>query len=341
MPDATPLRLQHIRDEAPDTKTFVFDTPPGLTYRAGQYLTLLHPRWPEGRRSYSISAAPALGEPLSICVKRVDNGEFSRLLVDRARVGDVWQTTGAGGLFTLPDDLAPYRQVFFFAAGSGIVPIRALLLTVLHTQPHLHAVLVYSNRAPASTIYYAELQALAAAFPARFRLELLFSTNADLARARLYKDLLEVIVRQHALAPPAQLLAFTCGPLNYMRMCGYGLRELGVPADNIRRENFNPAPLLAPPRPPDVAEHRVTLQLPTGAVTLPVQYPTTILRAARAHGIHLPYSCEGGVCGQCVMRCRSGHIWHAHNEVLTERDLAAGLVLPCVGYPVGGDVVLA
>ncbi|MCB2406833.1 2Fe-2S iron-sulfur cluster binding domain-containing protein [Hymenobacter sp. BT178] len=71
-----------------------------------------------------------------------------------------------------------------------------------------------------------------------------------------------------------------------------------------------------------------------------VQYPQTILQAAKARGLVLPYSCEAGQCGNCAARCTAGTVWMATNEVLTDRETARGLVLTCTGYPVHGDVRL-
>ena len=69
-------------------------------------------------------------------------------------------------------------------------------------------------------------------------------------------------------------------------------------------------------------------------------YPASILKGAKASGISLPYSCEAGRCGNCVARCLQGSVWHSYNEVLTEKEEKQGLILTCVGHPVGGDVVL-
>jgi ring-1,2-phenylacetyl-CoA epoxidase subunit PaaE len=126
-----------------------------------------------------------------------------------------------------------------------------------------------------------------------------------------------------------------------MRMGTYGLHEAGLPLAHIRRELFQtgePAP--APLAPPDTAAHTVTLLHRGQAHRLLVQYPRTVLQAARQAGLGLPYSCEAGQCGSCAVRCTQGHIWMAANEVLTNRELARGLVLTCTGYPVGGDATL-
>ncbi|OON67724.1 ferredoxin--NADP reductase [Hymenobacter sp. CRA2] len=339
-----PLTVVAVRPETADTRTLILAPADGSTlqYRAGQYLTLVqHEHGREIRRSYSLSSAPALGEAPAITVKRIANGLFSRRLVDDAQPGDVLLTSGAAGLFSLPDDAADARQVWFLAAGSGITPVFALLKTLLATMPTLSAVLVYSNHSPASTIFRAELEQLAARYPERLHIEWLFSNAPSLVRAHLHKELLKALVRQHATAPPAQLLAYVCGPLNYMRMCTYALRELQVPTDNIRRENFVTEPAYVPPLlPPDVAPRRVTVGWAGRHYAFDAEYPDTLLQAARRQGLRLPYSCEAGRCGNCVARCTEGRVWMSYNEVLTERDLARGLILTCTGYPVGGPVRL-
>jgi ferredoxin-NADP reductase len=336
-----PLRITHIQEEAPQAKTFWLEPASPIPYRAGQYLTLLHPRHPELRRSYSLSSAPEVDTGLAITLRRIDNGLFSRWLIDEAAVGDELQTLGAGGLFTLPDSSeVAYDQLLLFAAGSGITPLYSLLKSVLHTRPEVHILLIYSNRTPQDAIFREELRQLTTRFPDRLQVEFLFSNHPNLARARLYKDLLVRLVQEHATTTPARMLAYVCGPLDYMRMCNYGLHSLGLSADRIRRENFVLPPPIRADLPPDTATHHALLEAGGQVHQFPVVYPDTILRAARRHGLTLAYSCEAGVCGNCVARCVSGNVWLSHNEVLTERDMALGLTLTCVGHPVGGDVHL-
>ena len=135
MPDSLykTLRIHSIHEEINGFKTFTFEEGHGINYKSGQYITFVQQvAGKEVRRSYSITSSPQLNEPLTIGVKRVENGLFSRQLIDHAKPGDEWITTGAGGLFVLPDDVRNYHQVFFLAAGSGITPIFSLIKTVLH-----------------------------------------------------------------------------------------------------------------------------------------------------------------------------------------------------------------
>jgi ring-1,2-phenylacetyl-CoA epoxidase subunit PaaE len=334
------LTIKEVREEVPNFKTFVLEGVEPLPYAAGQYITLVDDTsGEEVRRSYSIASAPVLGEPLTIGVKRVENGHFSRLLVDRARVGDRLLSTGAGGLFTLPEDIGNFRQVFFFAAGSGITPIFSLIKTALHDHPHLQLVLIYSNASREKAIFREELERLQQQYSKHLHIEFLYSNARNLNKARLYRELLLQLLQSLASAPIEQTLYYICGPEAYMRMCLYTLQGEGIAPENIKRENFV-IQRIKPPRatPPDVGSHGVSLHLFGKEHQFTVQYPDTILSAARKQGLAMPYSCEVGRCGNCVALCTNGKVWLSYNEVLTEKELAKGLILTCVAHPIEGDV---
>jgi ferredoxin-NADP reductase len=335
------LRVCAIQEEIPGFKTFMFEDT-GVSYKAGQYLTfIMDHAGDEVRRSYSITSAPALNEPLSIGVKRKENGVFSRYLCDTVKVGDTLTATGAGGLFTLPANDEPYEQVFFFAAGSGITPVFSLIKEVLYSRPHLRIVLVYSNAAKQRTIFLNELQSLQALFSDRFVLHFLFSNTPDLFHAHLHRDLLLRLLADYITANRSKILFYTCGPESYMRFCIYTLQEAGFDKNNIKRETFLITKVRQPAEAiPDKETHTAYIVYGQERYDVEVSYPDSILKAARRKGISLPYSCEAGQCGNCVARCLSGTIWHSINEVLTDKELEQGLVLTCVGHPVGGDVVL-
>src|SRR6185295_2857853 len=103
------------------------------------------------------------------------------------------------------------------------------------------------------------------------------------------------------------------------------------------KENFSSFPRISLPEPPDREPHKVTIRIAQDTFTVDVQFPNSILKAAREKGIELPYSCEAGRCSSCVATCVSGQIWMAYNEVLTDRDVEKGRILTCQGFPIGGD----
>jgi ring-1,2-phenylacetyl-CoA epoxidase subunit PaaE len=336
------IRIQHIQKVAEGFKTFSFTNDHAITYKPGQYLTLVsHSHNEEIRRSYSITSSPVLNEPLSIGVKRIENGFFSRLLIDDAVEGDELITIGAGGLFVLPDNINNYKQVFFFAAGSGITPIYSLIKTLLFVHEQIDVVLIYSNASESKTVFLDELKMLEEKSSKRFHIKFLFSNIVHLSKARLHRKLLEEFLDELSVADHAQTLFYICGPESYMRLCAYTLQENDVPKINIKREDF----VINSVRkrdafPPDKSTHSATVTLNNQKIQFPVHYPDSILQAAKKANIVLPYSCEAGRCASCIAKCIEGKVWHSYNEVLTEKDLQQGLVLTCVGHPVDGDVEL-
>jgi ferredoxin-NADP reductase len=336
--------VTHILEEARNVKTFsvvATDDAP-ITYVAGQFLTFVFNRYgKEERRSFSISSSPVAHEPLSFTVKRLENGAYSCFLIDEVRVGDRLSTTGAAGLFTLPDYLDAYEQLFFFAAGIGITPVFSLIKTLLYAGYGKKITLVYSNRTIEDTVFYGQLQQLRRDFEGIFAIEYLFSSSRRLDRARLSKWLLPILLSEFATVPRDRLLCYICGPYAYMRMATLGLEEEGFRADQIRKEHFNTndhRTVQTPP--PDKGNHMLTLTYKGRTFQIEVAYPDTILQAARKNGIVLPYSCEVGRCGSCVALCTAGKVWLSYNEVLTDADIKNGRVLTCTGHPVGGDVSL-
>jgi ring-1,2-phenylacetyl-CoA epoxidase subunit PaaE len=125
-----------------------------------------------------------------------------------------------------------------------------------------------------------------------------------------------------------------------MRMVTIALEELKYAKEQVKKEIFDVSRPIAKREPPDKRPHEISLQLGTETKRFVATYPNTILTAAKENGIILPYSCETGKCGSCVMQCTKGEVWMSYNEVLTEREIQEGKILTCVGYAVGGPVEL-
>lgn len=337
-----PVKIVEIRNETANTKSFVLRQLEGkpIRYAAGQFLTLVFKkRKGEDRRSYSISSTPSLKEPLTITVKRIDNGEYSRYLFDHANAGDILVSIGASGYFTLGNDLTGNEQFIFLAAGSGITPILPLIKTLLHTTAKTRVSLIYSSHIIEETIFHEEIKQLATKFSSRLHVDFLFSSSQNLLKARLTKSLLIEYLKAKSVRKDKTLF-YICGPFHYMQMATITLLGESVPPENIRKENFSTEKPVVKELPPDVNPHNVTLHVDENRYELTVQYPLTILEAAKQNGIVLPYSCEAGKCGTCSATCLQGQVWHSYNEVLVDRELRRGRILTCTGYPYGTDDVI-
>ena len=335
------LVIETVREETKDFKTFSFRDGHHLKYEAGQFITLVDfIGTREIRRSYSIVSSPVLEEPLSIGVKRIDNGFFSRKLFDKTLPGDLLTTIGVSGFFKLPENIKFFNSIFFFAAGSGISPILSLIKTTLYAHPKISVYLIYSNTTPENTAYIRLLKQLEKDFRGRFTIDFLFSTASDLRKARLNSDRILELLLIHT-ANLEKSLFYICGPESYMRLVIFLLIEEGFPNEHIKKEDFNPGNRkLSLKLPADKNNYEVQLKTNEKNYSFTIHYPDTILQAAKKLKFNLPYSCETGKCGTCVARCLHGIVWMSNNEVLTDHELSNGLILTCTGHPQSSGVVL-
>jgi Flavodoxin reductases (ferredoxin-NADPH reductases) family 1 len=339
--DYIQVELKQIIQQTDSVKTLVLQpvTPAAISYKAGQFLTFAFAHNGDDlRRSYSFSSSPESGDEMAITVKRVANGIFSRKMVDTAKTGQIFTVLKPSGLFVLPDSIEATTHLVFFAAGVGITPIFSLIKTALTTRQGIRITLLYSNRSASDAVFYEELGQLQQLHP-NFHIIHLFSTAPNLSRARLNKELVPVLLAENNI-DISNSLFYICGPFAYMRMVLLALEEAGVPVTAIRKENFNTDVITRILQPPDTGPHEVTILRKGGTYRFSMQYPDTILKAAARHNVSLPYSCENGICGSCMAHCTTGRVWHRNNEVLTDAELQKGMILTCVGYPIGGNITL-
>ena len=83
------------------------------------------------------------------------------------------------------------------------------------------------------------------------------------------------------------------------------------------------------------AGHVVEFVWPDGRTeTISVGGDESIVGAAEAAGVAIPYGCLYGACGTCIAELLDGELRHTDPpRALKDRSLDAGYVLPCVGTP--------
>jgi len=327
MTDTIQLRVVSIIRETELASTFILEEVAGnpVPYKAGQFLTFIfnfHGR--EVRRSYSFSSTPEIDDKLSVTIKRVQNGEVSRYMLDRVHPGDILTALPPAGMFVPAQTENEGRDIFLLAAGSGITPVYSVLKFILHNELQSRVVLIFQNRSKEETIFRTQLENLVSVYRERF-------VWIDMILPRLNNEQLEIIIKHQIRFKREDALFYICGPVSFMRMCQFTIMVLKFSRDQIRKEFFvidtpPPPPLLTDTRPKTV---RVRGKKEYSFTTA---YPKTILESALDQSIPLPYNCRNGRCSTCVARCVSGNVKMSVNEVLTEKDIANGLVLTCVGY---------
>ncbi|MCZ4245359.1 2Fe-2S iron-sulfur cluster-binding protein [Pedobacter punctiformis] len=335
------LRIDKIINQPGENITFQLK--PAETdypkYLAGQFISLIFEgKHKEIRRSYSFNSSPDVDEPLSITVKRVENGEISRLLHHKTTVGDVLLAQAPQGMFSyLPDDLE--KDVFLFAAGVGITPLFSILKTALVTEQKSLITLVYSNRSKEDTLFFDELNEWQLKYPERLKIIYVFSNSKNLLTARLNKFYIEKLLKAHLKFDRDNALFYTCGPIIYMDLCRITLLGMGYDIKQIKRETFvlpedeQDEDDGSAEKTVDKNTYTVVLDFKGEIYQLDIPWPKRILDVALEHKIKLPYSCHAGMCSTCAATCTKGGVRMDYNEVLTDDELSKGRVLVCTGHP--------
>ncbi len=305
-----------------------------LRYKAGQFLTfIIQTEKQEIRRSYSILSLPS--EPLKITVKKVENGAISRFILQQWKAGDLVYSLPPAGRFLVEPQTEKARDIFCFAAGSGIIPILPQIRTLLYTEPQSKIHLIYSNRNEKEALFLEEIEGIASEYK-RLNLIKLFSDPEDQLenRGRLSNISAEVLIQKALVYDRPEAIFLLCGPFAYMRMLVFTIGLMGFNKVNIKKESYIPFIMQSGTAPSKTfPERTVKIQIDSHSTSIKVPSGSNILDAALKAGLQLPYSCKGGVCGSCAARCRSGSVYMSINEVLTDSDLKQNWVLTCTGFP--------
>lgn len=304
-------------------------------WQPGQYLTLaLDVGGEQLRRCYSLSAAPEDG--LQITVKRVAGGRVSNHLLDAVRVGDPLAAAAPQGAFVCRPAPRARRSHYFFAAGSGITPIIAMIEALLRGEPQSQAFLLYGNRDHRSVLFHQRLTDLQAEYPERLLVRHALSDPSWLSgfspwcRGRVdAASLADFFAENPPYAQDARY--YLCGPGGFNATVSTALADLDVPAERLARESFGDAAQAGNDAAAADASvpARVQLQWRGQGSAFDTEAGETVLAAARRHGVELPSGCEAGACGACRATLLAGRGLMRQNLVLDEAEVAAGQVLCC------------
>ena len=350
-----PLRVRAVSPDTTEAVVVSFDVPDALrevfSFTQGQYLTLR--KEIEGqdlRRSYSICAGVDDGE-LRVGVRKVRGGVFSNWINEHLAHGDVINVMAPQGRFFVPMEPTQRRHHLGIAGGSGVTPILSTMKTVLAREPLSRFTLIYGNRALKSTMFKEEIEDLKNKYLTRLVLHHVFSdehTDAPLNMGVMNRDKIGEFLR--SVVPASTIAhAYVCGPFQMNDEAEAALLAAGVPEERIHIERFGLAPqaqqvdaVIHEAKPGDAELARVTIIRDglSREIVFTKDQPS-ILDAASAAGLEVPFSCTSGVCGTCRAKLISGEVRMERNFALDKNEVANGFVLTCQAHPLTPQVTLS
>ena len=337
MPSFLKLIIKEVRRETKDAVSILFNVPeqlqPNYTFIAGQYVNIrLTLDGQEIRRAYSICSSPESGE-LRIAVKAVKNGAFSQFANTKLKAGDALEVGKPEGKFILEPELERQKNYVAFVSGSGITPVISILKSVLKSEPKSSFVLVYGNKTPEETIFSKELHDLQLQYVGRLFIHFVFSqAKAENALfGRIDKSTVNYVLNNKHKELEFDKF-YLCGPEEMIELVSGVLKEKNVKESAIKFELFTSSSHENVIK--DLGGHsKITIMVDDEETTFEMSQKQTILEAALKQGIDAPYSCQGGICSSCLCRVTSGTAEMTKNSILTDKEIADGLILSCQAHP--------
>ena len=347
-----PLQVESVRPQTRDAVVVTLAAPPEqaarFRYAAGQHLNVRAlVDGQEVRRTYSI-CAPQAEQRLRVAVKRVAGGVFSNWAAEHLRPGATLEAMPPAGHFGIEPTPARARRYLAVAAGSGITPVLSVMGTLLQAEPDSEVTLVYGNRSSSSVMFRDEIADLKDSYPTRFSVVHVLSReqqDIELFNGRIDRARCEALFERWVDVDGLDA-AFVCGPLPMMQDVAEALRARGVDPQAIRMEVFaTSAPRGARPAVHTVVganecEVTVVQDGHTRRFTMDKATGGSVLDAALAHGLELPYSCKAGVCSTCRAKLVEGEVDMDTNFALEDYEIARGFRLCCQSFAVTDRLVL-
>ncbi|WP_051992464.1 ferredoxin--NADP reductase [Gordonia namibiensis] len=336
------VRVVGVVDETHDTRSLLVEPAPEDTaafgYSAGQFLTIRVPdQGRGGARCYSLASSPHVDTTLKVTVKRVHGGHGSNWVCDTITSGDELEVLPPAGTFG-PKSLD--ESVVLIAGGSGITPVISIAKSILVAGSG-HVALIYANRDERSVVFAEELRELADRHGTRFSVvHLLDSVQGRPTGAGLSALLQPYLDRQ----------VYVCGPPPLMDLVASVCEALGIERGRVHAERFvslqgNPFDAAGPvgdeaPEDDDDPGCSVEVHLDGESHVVPWRGRKKLLDALLEAGLDAPFSCREGACSACVCSLTSGEVRLAHNEILSDDEIAEGYILACQAESVGEKITI-
>lgn len=332
------LTINKISRLTPNSVAVSFIIPKELenefAFEAGQYITIKHKvDEEEVRRAYSISSSPK-DKHITIGIKKVPEGRFSTYANTSLQEGDQLLVMPPEGRFVYKTS-NKQENICAFAAGSGITPIMSIARTVLDSHPENTFVLVYGNQNKSETMFHSEILELANTYKDRFTVQFVHSRarEEDSLFGRIDTSIINFILKNKFKETHFNTF-YLCGPEAMINLSCDTLKANGIAEDSIYFELFTTSE--------DEESETINLEGKTTVEVLlddevysfSMDKKSSVLDAVLDEDIDAPYSCQGGVCSTCIARITEGEAKMDKNQILTDSEIAEGLVLTCQAHPV-------
>ena len=264
----------------------------------------------------------------------------SNWLHQQLKIGDQIEISSPMGEFSCIENPAP--KILLISAGSGITPMMSMSRWAYDAATDLDITFFHSAQTARDLIFGQELEWMSTQNP-NFKLCL------SLTRAQISSDWAGLVGRLNAemlakIAPDfRERTVYVCGSDSFMESTKTLLQNLDFPMDNYYQESFGTCTLA-----PTLSEVKISNQTKAeqsvrslvvftkSGTEIKSDRNESILQLGKRENVRLKSGCGMGSCGVCKIKKVTGEVkYQSAPDRLSATEQAAGLILPCIAYPIG------
>ena len=232
-------RAERIRDLTYDIRevTLKLIDPPEIKIRAGQYIQFQTPEYELSSesvyRAYSCSSAPSRKDIVELEIRLVPNGICTTYVFQYMKEGDEVTINGPYGEFYLRDTDA---EIVFIAGGSGMAPIKSILLDMAEKGIDRKATYFFGARTTRDLFLVDEMRELEKRLP-RFNFVPALSAPTEEDKWTGETGLITDVLDKH-LKEGNNVEAYLCGSPGMIDASVGVLAKKGLPEELIFYDKF-------------------------------------------------------------------------------------------------------
>lgn len=225
-------KVKEIVSRTPNVKSFRFPRPQSFDYKAGQFMFItIRIGEGEARKHFTISSSPTERDFIEF-TKKLTGHWFSDAL-DALKPGDWAKIAGPYGNFTFEGEI---EKIGMLSGGIGITPLRSICRYCTDRRLDTKITLLYGNNTEKEIVFRKELEEMQ---EQNKNLKVVFTIGEASESWTGYTGRInaEMIIKE--IPDYKERTFYTCGPPAMVEAMENLLKNLNIPQEKIKKENFS------------------------------------------------------------------------------------------------------
>ncbi len=223
--------VKRIIQRTHNVKSFRFDRPEDFSYEAGQFMFItIKIEGREKQKHFTISSSPTEKDFIEF-TKKLTGHEFSNAL-DALKEGDWARIRAPFGKFTFEGE---HDKIGMLSGGIGITPLRSICKYCTDKQLNTNIILLYGNETEEDIVFKEQFEEMQ---KQNENLKVVHTISKPSKEWKGYTGYINKDMVKKEIPDYTERTFYICGPPKMVEAMENLLKELKIPQNQIKKENF-------------------------------------------------------------------------------------------------------